>query len=633
MSTSPSNQINQSFLFTSAKAGMDGLDREQINQIISEATKNSRMAIKNKNDLELIKQRAIKINNSLQQLHKNTLLYSQIQNLATSRLNNIKTKRRLDKIWFHLDMDMYFAAVEIRDDPSLANIPMAVGSKQMLSTSNYIARKYGVRSAMPGFLALKLCPQLKIIPGDYSKYKRESLKIMKILTEYDDNIEQIGLDEAYLDLTDYCKDRNIDNNKESIELIVNEIKTKIYNETQLTCSIGIACNKMLAKICSDYNKPNGFYYLEFNSEIIEQFMLELNIRKIPFIGQKCEQKLNSIGIYQCKHLLERYIDLFYIFDEERFDFFIRSALGIGSYKHHAQQELKSISRGSSFQITKDKVFLANKCKELAKRVFTDIQKENEAVNAKTLSIQVIDYNEEKRVKCVSKEDGYFDKEDDIINTSISILHELLVINEYARMIRVRVSGFNREVTGKNSIIRWLGVTKGEKGENEVIQEEEEEKDMNNENDVNDKVIEVTKVDGEGTKRNNSMNSKKINVLKKGIRNSVVNIKTYDIYTMLNNMKTVVNNNTHRVCTEKNDNNDNTHKRSKSLSSLQVSSLQLNKENINHAMNSNKQNKTKIHLPKTKTKLKHKSKPFHSNSSLLSTQTSTLDSFLRLRNPN
>ena len=129
-----------------------------------------------------------------------------------------------------------------------------------------------------------------------------------------------------------------------------------------------------------------------------------------------------------------------------------------------------------------------------------------------------------------------------------------------------------------------------------------------------------------------MSSKKINVVKKAMRNSVVNIKTYDIYTMLNNMKTVVNN-THRVCTEQNDNNDNTHKRSKSLSSLQVSSLQLNKENIKHAMNSKKQNKTKIQLPKIKTKLKHKSKPFHSNSSLLSTQTSTLDSFLQLRNPN
>ena len=528
MSASPSNQINQSFLFTSAKAGMDGLDREQINQIISEATKNSRMAIKNKNDLEIVKQKAIKINNSLQQLHKNALLYSQIQNLATSRLNSIKTQHRLDNIWFHLDMDMYFAAVEIRDDPSLASIPMAVGSKQMLSTSNYIARKYGVRSAMPGFLALKLCPHLKIIPGDYSKYKRESLKIMKILAEYDDNIEQIGLDEAYLDLTDYCKDRNIDNNKESIELIVNEIKTKIYNETKLTCSVGIACNKMLAKICSDYNKPNGFYYLEFNSETIEQFMLELNIRKIPFIGQKCEQKLNSIGIYQCKHLLERYIDLFYVFDEERFDFFIRSALGIGSYKHHAQQELKSISRGSSFQITKDKDFLVTKCKELAKRVFTDIQKENEAINPKTLSVQVTDYNEEKRIKCVSKEDGYFDKEDDIVNTSVCILHELLMINEYARMIRVRVSAFNREVTGKNSIIRWLGVTKREKGENEVIQEEEDEKDINSsKHSVNDKTIKVDE-EADGKKRHNNIDNKTFNAIKKGTRNSVVNIKTYDI---------------------------------------------------------------------------------------------------------
>ena len=109
----------------------------------------------------------------------------------------------------HLDMDMFFAAVEIKDNPSLANIPMAVGSMAMISTSNYIARKYGVRSAMPGFIALKLCPQLKLIGGHYQRYKEESFKIMEILEEFDPFLESSGLDEAYVDLTDYCKNNKI----------------------------------------------------------------------------------------------------------------------------------------------------------------------------------------------------------------------------------------------------------------------------------------------------------------------------------------------------------------------------------------------------------------------------------------
>ena len=117
-----------SYLFTAEKAGMKGLDRNQINKIIFESTKNSRMSKKNQEDLDKMKQDAEKTIQSLNQFHKNTILYNQIKNLADSRITKIQGERRLDKIWVHVDMDMFFAAVEIRDDPSLANIPMAVGS-------------------------------------------------------------------------------------------------------------------------------------------------------------------------------------------------------------------------------------------------------------------------------------------------------------------------------------------------------------------------------------------------------------------------------------------------------------------------------------------------------------------------
>ena len=130
-------------------------------------------------------------------------------------------------------MDMFFAAVEIKDNPSLKDIPIAVGNMSMISTSNYIARKYGVRSAMPGFIAMKLCPQLKLIDGHFYRYKQESMKVMEILEEYDVCLESMGLDEAYIDLTDYCKKNKIFT-KEGIIEIVNGIKKKIYEKTELT---------------------------------------------------------------------------------------------------------------------------------------------------------------------------------------------------------------------------------------------------------------------------------------------------------------------------------------------------------------------------------------------------------------
>jgi len=321
------NNMNMPCVYTGEKGGMKGIDHEKIEKIIYETTKNSRIFKKNEEDLNYLKQEVSLLEKKLENFHKNEILYNQIKKLADSRIEFLKEQRRFDKIWLHLDMDMFFAAVEIRDNPSLKDIPMAVGSMSMISTSNYIARKYGVRSAMPGFIAMKLCPQLKLVQHHYTKYKNESIKIMSILEEYDLFIESMGLDEAYLDLTDYCKNKKI-YTKEGIIEVANEIKRKIFEETKLTCSCGIACNKTLAKICSDYNKPNGLFYLDYEPNIIEEFVSKLSIRKIPFIGSKTESKLNLLNIFTCKDLVDRYIDLFYL-NEESFDFYMKNCYGIG----------------------------------------------------------------------------------------------------------------------------------------------------------------------------------------------------------------------------------------------------------------------------------------------------------------
>jgi DNA polymerase kappa len=171
-------------------------------------------------------------------------------------LNEIDRTRELTRTWAHIDMDMFYAAVEILDNPSLADKPVAIGSDMMISTANYVARKFGVRSAMPGFIARKLCPDLVFVGCNYKKYKDKSKIFKSILKEYDTEYESMGLDEANLDLTNYLIERGL-NTDEGKEIVVLEIRTRIFDATQLTCSSGISCNKMLAKICTDMKKPDG----------------------------------------------------------------------------------------------------------------------------------------------------------------------------------------------------------------------------------------------------------------------------------------------------------------------------------------------------------------------------------------
>lgn len=159
----------------------------------------------------------------------------------------------------HIDMDCFFAAIEMRDDPSLRNVPLAVGGsadrRGVLSTANYEARRYGVHSAMSTALALKLCPHLKVVPGRMAVYKDVSNHIRQIFARYTDLIEPLSLDEAYLDVTD-CQQLH-----GSATLIAEAIRQQIFDELQLTASAGIAPIKFLAKIASDMNKPNGQFVI------------------------------------------------------------------------------------------------------------------------------------------------------------------------------------------------------------------------------------------------------------------------------------------------------------------------------------------------------------------------------------
>ena len=200
----------------------------------------------------------------------------------------------------HVDMDAFFVSVEIRDQPSLAGKPVAVGGSRtargVLSTCNYIAREYGVRSAMPTSLALSKCPDLILLPGRMDVYKQVSTQIREIFSRYTKLIEPLSLDEAYLDVSD-CK-----LHQGSATLIAQDICKTIHQELHLTASAGVAPVKFLAKIASDINKPNGMFVIQPHD--VQAFLQNMPLNKIPGVGKVTFEKLQARGLEYGRDVLK-----------------------------------------------------------------------------------------------------------------------------------------------------------------------------------------------------------------------------------------------------------------------------------------------------------------------------------------
>lgn len=190
-------------------------------------------------------------------------------------------------------MDCFFAAVEMRENPKLKQVPLAVGGARdrrgVISTCNYIARQYGIHSAMASAHAFKLCPDLVLVPGNMNLYREVSAQVRDIFSRYSSIIEPLSLDEAYLDVTDS------QHFKGSATLIAQAIRRDIEFETQLTASAGVAPNKFLAKIASEENKPNGLFVI--TPDKISEFVSELELKKIHGVGKATLKKLHSLGLY------------------------------------------------------------------------------------------------------------------------------------------------------------------------------------------------------------------------------------------------------------------------------------------------------------------------------------------------
>lgn len=198
----------------------------------------------------------------------------------------------------HIDMDCFYAAIEIRDRPELADKPVAVGGdshqRGVLCTCNYVARQYGLHSAMPTYQARRLCPDLVVLPVDFAKYRETSAAIAQLFQDYTDKIQPLSLDEAYLDVSDN------DFFKGSATLIAEDIRQRIYKNHRITASAGVSVNKLIAKVASDWHKPNGICVIR--PEHVEQFMWALPITKLFGVGKVTAKKLDNIGVKTCADL-------------------------------------------------------------------------------------------------------------------------------------------------------------------------------------------------------------------------------------------------------------------------------------------------------------------------------------------
>lgn len=240
----------------------------------------------------------------------------------------------------HIDMDCFYAQVEMRDRPELATVPLAIGgpphSRSVLCTSNYKAREFGVRSAMPTDTAMKLCPELIVLPPNFHKYKSVSRMIHEIFNQYSDAVESVSLDEAYLDVS------QSDNATE----IALAIKKDILNATGLTCSVGIAPSKFLAKIASDWKKPNGHFVIKPHQ--VDEFVKNLPVRLIPGVGKKTNEILERLKIITCNDLRNCSAELLN-FHMGKFSFdLLEYARGIDKREVKEEYERKSLSVENTF---------------------------------------------------------------------------------------------------------------------------------------------------------------------------------------------------------------------------------------------------------------------------------------------
>ena len=312
------------------------------------------------------------------------------------------------KVIFHVDMDSFFSAVEVRENPELKGLPVIVGGRiraeeekaaeetdrkirGVVSTCSYEAREYGVHSAMALSRAYKLCPDAKFLPVNMPLYKRVSREIIAILREHADKIEQVSIDEAFLDISTKVHDWS--DARDYAEMI----KKEILEKEGLTCSIGIAPNKTIAKVASDFIKPDGLTVVEQGRA--REFLAPLPVKKIPGVGPKTDEMLKKMGIEQIGQLascdVQKLVAKFGKYGTRLH----LIANGIDESEVEEEWERKSLSREVTFaEDTKDTSILNNCMDKLAEEVYNAVKKEGFIFKTVAIKVKFEDFTVHTRAK-------------------------------------------------------------------------------------------------------------------------------------------------------------------------------------------------------------------------------------------
>jgi DNA polymerase kappa len=301
---------------------------------------------------------------------------------ADEYLAELELTRDLSQYVIHVDCDAFFAAVEELDRPELKTVPMAVG-KGVLTTCNYVARKFGIRSGMASFVAKKLCPQLVLLPSNYEKYTAKATEIRTILAQYDPLFESASCDEAYLNITAYCGENQMDPDE-----AVQRLRAEILENTKISVSAGIAPNAKIAKISSNINKPNGQFRVANERIAVMEFMQSLPCRKVNGIGRVFERELDSIGIKTCGDIYPQRAILTKLFGEKAFQFLAQCYLGLGrtNIEPVETHERKSVSTETTFHEIGDKEELRGKLRWAAEEMEKDLARTQ--FKSRTLCLKV-----------------------------------------------------------------------------------------------------------------------------------------------------------------------------------------------------------------------------------------------------
>ena len=340
----------------------------------------------------------------------------------------------------HVDMDAFYASVEQLDNPELKGKPVAVGGigkRGVISAASYEARKFGVRSAMSGVLARRNCPDLVFVRPRFNRYKEISKKIRHIFYDYSDLVEPLSLDEAYLDVTKNKK------GNPSASLIAKEIRERIFNEVGLTASAGISINKFIAKVASDYNKPNG--QKTVNPEDVIPFLEQLDIRKFYGVGKVTAEKMYQLGIFTGKDLKAKPIDFLQQHFGKSGKYYYYVVRGIHNSEVKSNRIRKSLAAERTFnQNLSSEIFMLEKLEHIAEEVARRLEKSKVAGKTITLKIKYSDFTLQTRSKTLP----YFISDKELILDKAKALLYQEKLSNSVRLLGISLSNLNTEASKK-----------------------------------------------------------------------------------------------------------------------------------------------------------------------------------------